>query len=292
MNRHLITSFNRLRRTPYQTLISFFVVALTLFSATIFFMDAAAAHKILQYFETKPQVNAFFKQEITPAEQQVELIKTKLLSTGLVESVKFVSKEEALDIYRELNSSDPLLLEAVTAQMLPASLEVSPKNPSQLKILAEMLEKEEGIEEVRFEEDVVFSLIQWTRSVRTARIVLTSVQVFITFVVILSVIGSRIMSRREEIVLLQLLGAARGYIIAPFVLEGIIYGSLGGMTAWMMTYLVFLYSTPFLSNFIFQIPQLYPTVVFMLQVLAGEVLLGSLVGAVGGLLAARGYLRA
>ena len=291
MNKYFKTAWQRLRRTPYQTLISLLVVSLTLFSATVFFLDAAAAHKILRFFETRPQVNAFFKADITPTSQQVELIRSRLESTSLVENFKYISKEDALRIYKELNSTDPLLLEAVTSNMLPASLEVSAKDPAQLKTLADQLKKEEWIEEVRFAEDVVFTLIRWTRSVRTARIALTSSQIFITFIVILSVIGARVTSRKEEITILQLMGATRSFVTAPFILEGMLYGFLGASIAWGITYLAFLYSTPFLSTFIFQIPELYPTPVFMLEVLGGELILGSLVGGLGGLLATRRFLK-
>lgn len=281
----------RLRRTPYQTGVALVVTTLAFFVAIVFFLDAAAAHKILRYFETRPQVNAFYQQDVVPKPQEVDLLRTKLEGTGLVESFKYVSKDEALKIYKDLNKNDPLLLEAVTANMLPASVEVSAKNPQDLKGLADVLKGEPGIEDVRFAEDVVQSLLSWTRSVRTSRVVLAATQIFIAFIIILSVIGSRITSRREEISLLQLIGATPGYISAPFVIEGTLYGAVGGFIAWSMSYLVILYSTPFFAGFISEIPGLYPSVVFMLEVLGGGMGLGALVGALGGLLAVRRYLK-
>lgn len=281
----------RMRRTPYQTLVALIVTTLAFFVAIVFFLDAAAAHKILRYFETRPQVNAFYKQEIIPKPQEIDLLKTKMEATGLVESFKYISKEDALQIYKDLNKNDPLLLEAVTANMLPASIEVSAKNPQDLKGLADVLKGEPGIEDVRFAEDVVQSLLSWTRSVRTSRIVLVAAQIFIAFVIILSVIGSRITARREEITLLQLIGATPGYISAPFVIEGMLYGAVGSLAAWGMSYLVILYSTPFFAGFIAEIPDLFPSLVFMLEVLGGAMGLGTLVGALGGLLAVQRHLK-
>lgn len=281
----------RMRRTPYQTLVALIVTTLAFFVAIVFFLDAAAAHKILRYFETRPQVNAFYKQEIIPKPQEIDLLKTKMEATGLVESFKYISKEDALQIYKDLNKNDPLLLEAVTANMLPASIEVSAKNPQDLKGLADVLKGEPGIEDVRFAEDVVQSLLSWTRSVRTSRIVLVAAQIFIAFVIILSVIGSRITARREEITLLQLIGATPGYISAPFVIEGMLYGTVGSLAAWGMSYLVILYSTPFFAGFIAEIPDLFPSLVFMLEVLGGAMGLGALVGALGGLLAVQRHLK-
>ncbi len=281
----------RMRRTPYQTLLALLVTTLAFFVAIVFFLDAAAAHKILRYFETRPQVNAFYKQDVVPKPQDVDLLRTKLEGTGLVESFKYVSKDDALRIYKDLNKNDPLLLEAVTANMLPASIEVSAKNPQDLKSIAEVLKSEPGIDDVRFAEDVVQSLLGWTRSVRTSRIVLAATQIFIAFIIILWVIGSRITNRREEISLLQLIGATPSYISWPFVVEGMLYGMVGSFIAWCMSYLVILYSTPFFAGFISEIPGLFPTVVFMLEVLGGAMCLGALVGALGGILAVRRYLK-
>lgn len=126
---------------------------------------------------------------------------------------------------------------------------------------------------------------------RASRVVLAATQMVIAWVIILSVIGTRITSRREEISLMQLIGATPGYISAPFVVEGILYGVIGSFVAWGLAYLVILYSTPFFAGFVSQIPGLYPTVVFMLQVLGGAMGLGVTVGALGGLLAVRRYLK-
>src|SRR3989344_2843543 len=179
----------RMRRTPYQTLVALVVTTLAFFVAIVFFLDAAAAHKILRYFETRPQVNAFYQQDVVPKPQEVDLLRTKLEGTGLVESFKYVSKEEALQIYKDLNKSDPLLLEAVTANMLPASVEVSAKDPQDLKGLADILKGETGIEDVRFAEEVVQSLLSWTRSVRTSRVFWAATKFFIAFIFFFSVIG-------------------------------------------------------------------------------------------------------
>ena len=140
---------------------------------------------VLKYFESRPQLNIFFKSDYVPTQSQIDLMQAKLVGTGLVETVKFVSKEEALNIYKELNKRDPLLLEAVTSGMLPASIEVSAKNPNDLKLLSEVVKDETGIDEIRYEEDVVAELTRWTNSVRIIGGVFVGIQVLIAFVVIL-----------------------------------------------------------------------------------------------------------
>jgi len=120
---HFKTAWQHIRRTPYQALAAVAVMTLNLFIASVFITTASSFEQILRFFESRPQVTAFFKDEAKI--DQVEALRQKLLETGKVAEVKYVSKEEALAIYREQNKDDPVLLEMVTANMLPASLEVS-----------------------------------------------------------------------------------------------------------------------------------------------------------------------
>lgn len=292
MTNHLKTALTRIRRSPYQTLAAVSIMTMTLFLASIFTLVAAGSQAVLKYFETRPQINAYFKAEYIPTAQEVDRLTTQLVGTGLVDTVKFISKEDALKIYKENNQSDPLLLEAVTAQMLPASLEISALDPQNLKTIATSLAKETNVDDIRFAEDIVANLTRWTASVRVIGVALVSAHVLITFIVILLIIGIKISYRRDEITVYQLVGATPGYISAPFIWEGILYGIIGAICAWGTTYIILLYSMPFLVSFLAGIPILPPPIMFMLALLGAEALLGILVGGFGGLLAVRRYLKA
>lgn len=291
MAKHLKTAISRIRRSPYQTLAAVSIMTMTLFLGCVIFLISAGSQAVLNYFETRPQINAFFKPEYVPPQTEVDRISSTLKATGKVKSVKFVSKDDALNVYRELNKSDPLLLEAVTASMLPASLEVSALSPNDLPQLATQLKTEAQIDDVRYAQDIIGTLTRWTNSVRIIGIALVSVNALVTFIIILLIIGVKVANRREEIVILQLVGATRGYISAPFIYEGVIYGLIGALIAWGATYLILLYSMPFLVTFLSGIPILPPPILFMLEVLGGEMLLGAFVGGFGGIIATQRYLK-
>jgi cell division transport system permease protein len=292
MNKPFHIAWQRIRRSPYQAVAALSIMTMTLFLASVFFLVAAGSHAILRYFETRPQINAFYSQTFVPQPQQLETIKAQLEATGKVSSIKYVSKDDALSIYKDLNKSDPLLLEAVTANMLPASIEVSAKNPNDLPLLAQQLKQYEGIEDVRFAQDIVDSLTKWTNSLRIIGIALVGAHIFITFSIIILIISIKVSNRREEIYIMQLIGATRGYVASPFIWEGIIYGVMGAVMAWGISYLLLLYSTGFLTSFLAGIPLLPPPILFMFEVLGGEMLLGTFVGGFGGILAVRRFLKA
>jgi cell division transport system permease protein len=289
MREHFKTTWTHIRRSPYQALAAILIMVLTFFVATVFVLTAGGFQIILRYFETRPQVTAFFEDKVTP--QQVDTLKAKLAETGKVKEAKYISKEEALAIYREQNKNDPLLLEMVTANILPASLEVSTTDIAYLGEIAQILGNEPEVEEVIFQEDVVKALHNWTNTLRKVGVGLISTLGLVSLLIVLIIIGMKITLRREEIEILQLIGASPWYIRAPFIFEGIFYGIVGAILAWGISYLILLYSTPFLLEFLAGIPILPVPIFFMLALLGAEIFAGVLIGILGSLLAVKRYLK-
>jgi len=279
------------RRAPFQSLTAFLVTFFSLFLGYIFFFVAAGSSQILHYFETRPQINAYFKADYIPTPEEITVAKTALEQTHKTLSVNYVTKDQALEIYKNLNSSDPLLLEAVTASMLPASIEVQAISPKDLKDLAAYLKSLPNIEEVSYAEDLVSSLETWTNSVRLVGLILVGVLLIISLMVMILIIGLKISSKKSDIVTQQLLGAHRGFIVLPYVREGFIYGLSAAVAAWLVAYLLLLYSTPFLVKFLAGLPVLPVPWIFLLSTFAGGVALGSAMGSLAGLLAVQRFLR-
>ncbi len=289
MKEHFKIAWTHIRRSPYQSLAAVLIMFLTFFMATVFVLAAGGSQTVLRYFESRPQVTAFFKDEATL--QQIDNLKAKLAQTNRVKETKYISKEEALQIYKEQNKDEPLLLEMVTANILPASLEVSITNITDIEQVAALLRSESMVEEVVFQEDVVEALYRWTGIIRKVGIGLISVLSLVSLLVILVIIGMKITIRKSEIEILQLIGASNSYIRAPFVLEGILYGITGAVIAWGSSYILLLYATPFVVQFLTGIPILPVPVIFMLIILGLEILAGIIIGSLGSLIAVRRYLK-
>lgn len=282
-------AWKHIRRSPYQALAALVIMALTFFIISVFVLLSFGSEKILNYFETRPQITAFLKDDVS--KEEIEALKTQLVNTGKVASIKYVSKEEALAIYREQNKDDPLLLELVTADILPASIDVSAVDSPSLTQLAEILKGAETVEEVLFHEDVVATLTSWTQTIRRAGLVLVVFLIVVSLLVISIIVGMKISVKKEEIEILRLLGASSGYIRNPFLLEGAFYGIFGALLAWAVAYLCLLYATPFLTTFLGEISLLPIPLWFMFSLLGSEAFLGFLIGSLASFLAVRRYLR-
>lgn len=287
---HFKTLWQHLRRSPYQAMAAILVIGVTFYLATVFALLAVGSQAILRFFETRPQVTAFLKDEVKI--NQIETLKEKLQASGKVAEVKYVSKDEALSIYREQNKNDPSLLEMVTANMLPASLEVSAKDISYLADIAQVLKEEQGVEEVIFQEDVVSSLKTWITNIRREGLELVGLLALTSFLIIFIFTAIKVVFRKEEIEVLKLVGATRWYIRLPFLLEGIFYGVWGAVLGWGAAYVRILYLSPSLAEFLkdTSIPPV-PPVEMMLVILGGEVLLAVFIGVLGSFFALGRYLK-
>jgi cell division transport system permease protein len=288
MKKILKTSWWYIRRSPYQALAAVAIITLTLFASSVFILLAVGSEKVLAYFEKKPQVIAFLKDEAE--KEEIDSLTLELLSTKKVADVKFVSKEEALEIYKEQNKENPLLLEMVSAEILPASLEISSKGIGYLGEIADLLSEESIVEEVSFQRDVVEVLQQITRGIRRGGAILVGFLLLVSLLVVLIIVGMKAAARHREIKIVQLLGASFWYIRSPFLLEGTFYGVVSALLAWGFTYLLLLYTTPYLSAFLAGVSLFPVPFTFMLILLGGLMLGGVLIGSLGSLIAVWRYL--
>lgn len=289
MNRAIEFARRNIRRTPFQAIAASMVMLLTFLSLQAFVILAAGSQTTLRYFESKPQVIAFFKEGTT--NQDVAAIENALQQETRVSKTKFVSKEEALQLYREKNKNDPTLLELVTANILPASLEISTKDPADLSPIAQILKREPVISEVIVPEDVVQTLTSVTQVIRFVGIATVGFLLIFSTLVIVMIIGFKIRLKRNEIEIMRLLGASASFIRTPFILEGIFYGVTGAILAWVISYAVLWYFTPFLQGYLNEVKLLPVNPLFMLTLLGSSLILACFVGGFGSIAAVRRYLK-
>ncbi len=289
MNRSINFAKRNIRRTPMQAIAASMVMFLTFLALIVFIVVAAGSQASLKYFESKPQVIAFFKDGTTPAD--VTAIKNALSQEPRVTSTKYVSKDDALKIYQEKNKSDPALLELVTSSILPASLEISTKDPQDLNPVAEILKKEPAVSEVIVPEDVVATLTSVTRVIRiVGSAIVGFLMVFATLVIVM-IIGFKIRLKRNEIEIMRLLGASPSFIRNPFLLEGIFYGVIGAFFAWVVVYTLLWYFSPFLQGYLGEVRLLPVNPLFMLAILLSALLAACIIGGLGSFSAVKRYLK-
>lgn len=283
------TSWKHIRRSPYQALAAVFIMMLTFLAMSIFSFIVFGSSVVIKYFESKPQVTAFFKNEAT--QDNVTQLEHDLQATGKISHMRFISKKEAVQIYKQQNSNDPLLLDLVSEDILPASLEVSTYNITDLGPTSDLLKKSPYVSEVVYQKDVVSTLSKWTDAIRILGIGLIVILALVSIFIMMTVIGFKVSQKREEIEIMRLLSATSWYIRWPFVLEGIFYGIAGTVFGWLVASAGLIYMTPYLQSFLKGIPLLPVSPVFLLELLLGELFIAVILGVIASYLAVLRYLK-
>ncbi len=283
-------TWHHIRRSPFQSLAAILIMWLNFLMASLLVVLVLGFGVLLSHFESRPEVTAFLKDDSTKA--QIQQLQQKAAAMEGVKEVRFVSKDEALKIYREQNKDNPLLLEMVSASILPASLEIAATEPGFLVKIADFLKGEKKVvEEVIFQQDVVERLSFWVKTIRNGGIIAVGFLSFVSLVVIMVIIGMKIAAHQDEISVLRSLGAANFYIQGPFLLEGIFYGITGALLGLSLVFGVLFYFRERIEGFFDPISVLPQDVNLLAMIFAGELLAGAILGLIASWLATRRYLK-
>src|SRR5258706_2617227 len=294
----LSNTWKHVRRSPYQAMAAVLTMFLTFLLGGVFFIASVTSVLVLQYLESKPQITVCYADKATLTD--ADALKKTLEATGKVSSTKYISKNDALAIYREQNKNDPLLLEMVTADILPASLEVSALDPTYLGELEPVIRQANGVEEVVFQKDVVNTLLAWTNAIRWVGGILAGLLALDYLLIIMTAISMKIALKKEEVEILKLVGASPWYIRMPFIVEGVLYGAAGATLSWLIITGLILWVQPMILSFLGMIPAIHmvlgsiQSVAFLVSTfgfLAVLVIVGFLLGSVGSLIALGRFLK-
>jgi cell division transport system permease protein len=281
------TAWKNIRRSPYQALAAILIMTLTFLVISFFTFLLVGSSKVITYFESKPQVTAFFRNEAKQSD--INVLENQLHATGKVASIKFVSKDEALKIYREQNKNDPLLLDLVTADVLPASFEISTVQIEDMGSISNMLNKSSIVSDVIYQKDVVSTLSAWTSAIRKLGIALVVLLSLVSIFIMVTIIGIKISQKKEDIEIMKLIGATNWYIRWPFLTEGVVYGVIGAIVGWAFATAGLLYASPFLESFLKGIPVLPASYVDLAILLGLELVFAAFLGIVSSFLAVLRY---
>jgi cell division transport system permease protein len=262
----------------------------TFFVISIFAFIILGSSIIVNYLESRLQVVAFFKEDVKQSD--INALESSIKANAEIASMKFVSKKDALEKYRDQNKDDPVLLELVTEDILPASLEISTKKIEDLPSVAHTLKTSPIVSQVRYPQDVVSTLAKWINAIKIIGIGLIAILVVESIFIIMSIVSFKISQKKEEIEIMRLLSATGWYIRSPFILEGIFYGIIGTVLGWLVASASLLYAAPYLQTFLKGIPFILPvSPVFLLELLFGELLIAVIIGIFASSIAVLRYLK-
>jgi len=219
--------------------------------------------------------------------EKVENILDTAKKNSAVETVKYISKGEAIKELKAVFKDASYILEGLGENPLHDSIEIRLKGeqavPDTAKRLAAEMAKVEGINDVEYGERFLSSLYSFGIGIKAAGILFIIIMVGGVIFVCYSTVKILFYRKKEEIETYKLLGATRGFIRAPFIVEGAAIGLCGGLLSLigilLLHYVVFLklsLSIPLFRGIIFPISlaPLLPLTGFLLGMTGAAIAIG------------------
>jgi len=240
--------FISIKRTPFQSAASFLVLFFSLFLTLFLFITLAFSESLLSYIETRPQITVYFQPKTN--ENEIFKIRDELNNSGKILSIKYINQKQAFEIYKQMNKDNPLLLEMVSADILPPSLEIYAKKPIFLPQIAEYLKKQASVDEVQFQKDILDRLLTLTSILRKISLTFFIYLFLMTTTVLIAITHFKIALKKEEIEILNLLGASYSYIRRPFLKEAFFMAIFASIFAFSIILAILFYFHPFLNSYL------------------------------------------
>jgi len=234
------------------------------------------------------------------SEELKKYIEQEVISWKETDAVRYISKEQALERFKKQNEGSDILKE-IQGNPLPASFEITLKNPEKIdQVALRFYDKDgnyiEGVDEVIYGRKYVNTLFSITAIIGTIAFLIIIALLLAAVVLIFNTIRLSIYARRKEIEVMKLVGATNWFVRIPFLFEGFFEGFAGGVVSIILLY--------FICNFLLirgervivdtmRIKEL--AIVgsgnFMLYTYIGVVVVGGLIGLLSSAVALRRYVK-
>lgn len=280
-----------MRRLLWSHLLTAGTMALALFVFGGFLLIQQNLQRTIAGWGSGLQVFAYLDAGLSAAE--VEPLRGRVATYPEVETLRFVSQQEAWEGFKKSFGSRSGVLEGLSAEALPASFEIALKptarDPASVAAVARKLRAERGVVQVDYPEEWTEKLAQILVSLEAAKWVFGGVLLIAALFIAGNAAKLAIAARRDEIEVMQLVGAGPATVQAPFVIEGLAQGLAGALVALLLLWLLLQLASAELTE-LFGIFSLQQVRFFSLEICALLVMLGCAIGAAGSFFALRRQL--
>jgi len=226
-------AFFAFRRAPLLTALSILTIGFALYTLGAFGLIWTNIDRVLSDIEARVEVVAYLDDATQPGDTAVLVREASTYPE--VDSLSYVSKDDALARARADLPEYNELYQDLETNPLPASVEIALKpgfrGSEHVREVARRVARFPFVEEVKYGEEWVDKLDFLKGLSVFLGLTLGAIFAGIAFVAIGATINLVLLSRQEEIGIMKMVGATRGFIARPFVLEGFVKGTIGAILA-------------------------------------------------------------
>ena len=226
-------AFTSLWRGRQAGLLSTLTIALALFILGGFLVVTANLGRLGAEWSNAAELSVYLKDDITAGDRRaVELL---LTPSDLIAAHEYVSKSDALARFKQTFGDLAAAVDGVGGNPLPASLEVrlrpGPGVSASVDSLATSVRQMAGVADVRYDRQWLIRVLSAINVIRGVGLVLGSVLAIAAALTVANVVRLALYARRDELDIMNLVGAPQAYVRGPFVMEGVLQGGIGALVA-------------------------------------------------------------
>ena len=246
-------------------------------------------NQIIDDIGDQNQILAYVDENMTAQEASAKL-QTKLESLDNVASVEFVSRSEARESFME--KYDESLMEGIDDEVFRHRFSIQLIDLSLMDETKAEIEDVDGIVKVNAPTEFADKFISVRNVISIVSLALIVILGFVSLFIMSNTIKLATYGRREEIAIMKMVGASNSFIRCPFIVEGLVLGVVGGGLAFLAQWgLYAALEAKIVESLGISFVEIVPFVQVWPFVLITFLAVGILVGAVGGVIAIRNYLK-
>lgn len=284
--KEVYTSF---KRNIWMTLASIFTVVLSLFILGFFSIVILNLNKMADTLESQVQISVYLKDDLS--QEEIDETKENLSKIEGLQDIKFITREEAMENFKERLGDQQFLLDALDdTNPLPNSFSLTVTSPQQVKTIADTATALDSVESASYSQDIINHLFNLTHLIRLIGIALIILLTGAAIFIISNTIRLTVFARRKEIAIMKYVGATDWFIRWPFLLEGICLGFIGGGLATIFLYIVYNQVTQEIYEAMAFFP-LIPQHPFIDYISLAILVAGIIIGALGSTISLKRFLK-
>jgi cell division transport system permease protein len=276
------------------------VTTITLSLITALFLFNASLSAMIVSLQDKVDIAVYFT--VDAPEERILALKDTLGKIPEVQNIEYISADEEALAFRNRHNDDYLTLQALDElgdNPFGGSIRIKAKDSSQYESIANILEGDSQIardnsqiiERINFAQNkvVIERLNFLIAGAKRGGLAITLILSLISVIIMYTTVRLTIYMSREEIGVMKLVGASSSYVRGPFIIEGMLYGFF----AWVITTLIFLPITYFITRQIGTLMEMNLYQYYVSHLLTNSLivlLFGLFLGAISSYFAARKYL--
>ena len=218
--------FANVFKNKKQAFTSIGMMCVTMIIFGIFFILGENLNHFVDQIEQNQGIQVYMVEDVT--EEEIEQLRQELLAIEEINTIEYISQEDAFQQVKDGYGDQASLLEGIDASIFPVSFLITLKDLESSTTVQEKILQLENVDEITSKDETMETLVKIANGIKIGTyVILVCLVVFAVFI-ITNTIKLTVHARRKEISIMKYVGATNGFIRWPFAVEGMIIGIISG----------------------------------------------------------------